>query len=89
MSNRRSHGRIQPHEQEANNEAPVLGANLDLGGEYKIALQQTLSLEMNEKTRKDYRHQIVKIAKFWDVHHPNYAAIGTKVVTQPLCQEKK
>ena len=42
MSNRRSHGRIQPHEREANNEAPVLGANLDLGGKYEIALQQTL-----------------------------------------------
>ena len=83
MSNRRSAGRILPHERDANNEAPILGDNLDLGGDYAAALQQTLALEMDDKTRKDYRRRLIRIAKFWDEHHPNHALIATKVVSEP------
>ena len=83
MSGRRNGGRLRPHERLANNDAPVLGDNIDLGGEYDIALQETLSLEMNDATRKDYRRRLVRIAKFWDVHHPAYALIGTKIVEDP------
>ena len=32
MSGRRNGGRVQPHERPANNDAPVLGDNIDVGG---------------------------------------------------------
>ena len=50
---RKQTGRIQPHERECNNEAPIIGGGL-LIENYDKEVIGTLGLGKEDKTQKDY-----------------------------------
>jgi hypothetical protein len=75
-------GRILPHERDTDNSVPVLGAEFnDLGENYSNLYNETLQHDMNDRTRKDYRRRLIRIAKYWEEHCPEYYPVGTRDVT--------
>jgi hypothetical protein len=85
MASTRAHGtggRILPHQRDANNSVPILGAGLnDLGANYNDLYNKTLQHNMNDRTRKDYRYCNICVAKYWDEHCPEYYPVGARDVS--------
>jgi len=77
---RRTGGRIFPHQRETNDGAGILGNDLvgAIGGELHEAVQETIALGMNPKTRMDYRRRISKIIKFFRESVPDYYGVGVR-----------
>ena len=82
MSSRSRHtgGRIYLHQRETNDGVGILGADLvgAIDGELNEAVQETIALGMNPKTRKDYRRRIAKIIKFFKESLPEYYRVGVR-----------
>jgi len=76
-------GRILPHQRDTNDVAPLLGANLDLqNDEFERQSNEIAELAMANKTRRDYRCKIIRIANFWKTSNPEYYAIGVIKVSE-------
>jgi len=76
-------GRILPHQRDTNDVAPLLGANLDLqNDEFERQSNEIAELAMANKTRRDYRCRIMRIANFWKKINPEYYAIGVIKVSE-------
>ena len=81
-ANRQS-GRILIHERDVNDDAPIIGEDAnELGDKYEAEYQDTISKNMEDNTRKDYRRRIVRIAKYWEKHCPVYYSTGVKIVLE-------
>ena len=75
-------GRILPHQRDADNTVPILGAGFnDLGSNYNDLFNETLQHDMNDRTRKDYRRRNIRVAKYWEEHCPEYYPVGTRDVS--------
>ena len=53
--NQRRGGRILPHQWETDDNAPLLGANLAIAGNYQQQYNETLEVDMDNKARKESR----------------------------------
>ena len=74
-------GRIRAHERNYDDGVEIIGdGTTNLEG-YSEKLRETVKLSMEDSTRKDYRRRIVRMVKFLEEKHPDYAAIGCKNVT--------
>ena len=81
MSSRRhTGGRLFPHQRETNDGAAILGSDLaaSIGEQFHEAVQETIALGMNPKTRKDYRNRISRIIKYFKEFLPDYYRIGVR-----------
>ena len=62
----RQSGRILIHQRDVNDDAPILGGDAiisnELGAQYEAEYQDTISKNMEDDTRKDYRRRLVRIA---------------------------
>jgi hypothetical protein len=75
-------GRILPHQRDADNSVPILGAGFnDLGSNYNDLYNETLQHDMNDRTRKDYRRRNIRLAKYWEENCPEYYPVGTRDVS--------
>ena len=63
-SQRQQGGRIYPHERDADDSGTVLGQNLAVGDSFQARYHETLKVSMSDKSRKDYRRRLNKIADF-------------------------
>ena len=79
-TNRRG-GRILAHERLTNDDQAILGADLHIQN-YNEDVHQTLTHEISDNTRKDYRRRILRIIKYWKNIFPDYYNIGVKQVTE-------
>ena len=69
-------GRIRAHERNYDDGVEIIGdGTTNLEG-YSEKLRETVKLSMEDSTRKDYRRRIVRMVKFLEEKHPDYAAIG-------------
>ena len=73
--------RALPHERNTDNEAPVLGEDLEIP-EYEINKHKTVSKAMSEGCRKNYRCRIITMIKYLQEKRPEYFEIGCKDVSQ-------
>ena len=74
---RRRGGRILPHQRDTDDLAPLLGADLDLrNDEFERQSNEIAELAMENKTRRDHRCRIIRIANFWKENCPEYYAVG-------------
>lgn len=80
-------GRVLPHERNTNNNAPILGADLNIAG-YEEAIHETNKFEISDNTRKDYRRRIVRITKHWKEKYPEYHSVGVRDVSPAELQDK-
>ena len=82
ISNRRG-GRIFLHEQNVDEESPIIGVGINnskLGEAYEDEYQDTLSKNMEDKTRMDDRRCIIVILNYWGEHCSVYYSTGVKIV---------
>ena len=76
-------GRIYPHEREADDGTPLLGENIqDLGAAFQKNYNETVALSLEDRTRKDYRRRLTRIADFWEANYPDYYSLGVRQVDQ-------
>ena len=82
----RQSGRILIHERDVDDNAPIIGGeeenNNELGDAYETEFHDTISKNMEDDTRKDYRRRLVCIANYWEQHCPVYYCTGVKVVPE-------
>ena len=74
-------GRIRAHERDYDDDVEIIGDRTTNLEGYSEKLRETVKLSMEDSTRKDYRRRIVRMVKFLEEKHPDYAAIGCKTVT--------
>ena len=75
-SGNRQAGRIHPHQRDADDETPLLGASItNLGDAYEQNYNETIRMALDDKTRRDYRRRIVCICKYWEEHLPEYFVV--------------
>lgn len=75
-------GRIRVHERATNDSAPILGADIVIQDDHRVAVRATESQHLNAKTRTDYRNRIKHIYEFWEKEYPDYFEVGVKTLTQ-------
>lgn len=77
---RQTGGRLFPHQRETDDGAAILGTDLvaSISGALHEAVQETIELGMNPKTRKDYRKRISRIINFLKEFLPDYYRIGVR-----------
>jgi len=82
-SRSRGHGgRIHIHERDVNDQVPIIGETLDLGEDFHESLQGTLSKQMDDRTRRNYRNRLKRMMEFWEKNHPEYYQAGVRDVTE-------
>jgi len=74
-------GRIRPHERDTNNDAPILGASIDVLDEHSSSVRQTEQNDYEKKTKQDHRNRLKHIYTFWEEKYPEYHAIGARLLT--------
>ena len=82
------HGRILPHQRDTNDEAPVLGSELLAIENYAEDVHETLSLEISDGVRKDYRRRIRKIIEYWKENFGEYHFIGVRQLSEEEINDK-
>ena len=80
-----SGGRILIHDRDVNDNTPIIGEgnvdnHIELGDGYEEEYQNTISKNMEDKTRKDYRRRIIRIANYWETNCPIYYSTGVRIV---------
>jgi hypothetical protein len=73
--------RIRPENRNTDNTTPLLGAGPQFDeelGDISFSLRQTLDFGMKEKTRRDMRCRLQRIAKYWLEECPTYAQEGVR-----------
>jgi len=82
-SRSRAHGgRIHIHERDVDDQAPIIGESLDLGEDFHESLQGTLSKQMDDRTRRNYRNRLKRMMEFWGKNHNDYYKDGVRDVTE-------
>jgi hypothetical protein len=71
-------GRIRPHERDTNDEAAILGAEINVLEQHSSAVQQTESNDLVRDVKRDYRNHIKHIYDFWKEKYPAYYAVGVR-----------
>ena len=80
-SMRRRGGCILPHQRDTNNSVPIIRNELgNIGDDYRERYVTTLRLEMDDKTRRNYRARIVRICKYWEAKYPAYFVEGVQKI---------
>ena len=84
---RRCGGRILPHQWDTDDLAPLLGADLDLrNDEFERQSNEIAELAMENKTRRDHRCRIIRIANFWKENCPECHAVGVIQVSNSVLE---
>ena len=73
----RSGGRIQPHQHDTNNEAVILGEDVEVLDHHLTSVQTTEQRDLHpKKAKRNYHNHIKHIYKFWHKKYPRYYSIG-------------
>ena len=75
-----SRGRIRPHERDYDEGVDIIGNGVADVDAYNEQIRETVKLAMEDSTRKDYRRRIVRMVKFIEEKHPEYAELGCRDV---------
>jgi hypothetical protein len=78
---RRHAGRIRPHERDTNDEAAILGADVDILEQHSSAVRQTEQNDLVRDVKRDYRNRLKHIYEFWKEKYPGYYAVGIRELT--------
>jgi len=74
-------GRILPHERDVNDEAQILGHNLEIDEEVANDIIATQQASMTDKCRKEYRNRIKRVINHFRTNSNEYYKIGTRVLS--------
>ena len=75
-------GRILPHQRNADNGTPTIGASVSLQSQHRDAIVATEKRSMEDKCRKDCRNRIKETCARLEKERPECCRDGTKVLTQ-------
>ena len=78
----RNTGRIHPHQRDTNNDAPILGANVEILDEHSSSVRQTERMDLEKKSKRDHRNRLKHIYMFWEEKYPDYHAVGVCELTE-------
>lgn len=80
---RQSSGRIRVHERNINDEAAVIGGEIELSAEHRADVVATEQRVMEDKTRREYRNRIKRIYEWLQgsADYPDYFEQGVRVLT--------
>ena len=81
-SNRAQSGRVRPHERDTNNEAPILGANVEVLEQHSSSVRETEQNDLSVKVKRDYRNRLKHMYTFWKEQYPEYYSVGVRELTE-------
>lgn len=79
-------GRIRPGDRATDNEAPLIGGDVDLSEEHQANIASTESKEMKDSCRIDYRNREKRIIEWW--RNSTYSAVAQQGV-RPFTEAEK
>lgn len=77
-SKKKGGGRIQPHQRETNDEAPVLGSEMPTEENHLASALETEKKEMDDKCRKNCRNCVSHTCEFLEKEHPEHCKVGVQ-----------
>jgi hypothetical protein len=77
----RGGGRVRPHQRETQDDTAIIGEDLELSLEHQVSVQETLSSDMKDATRKDMRNRIRHVYVWIEAKYPAYALNGVRNLT--------
>ena len=75
-------GRIHPHQRDTDDNAAVLGDNLESPRDLAAKYNETMKGTMTDGCRWNYRQRILHIIEFWRQEDPEYFAVGVRQVPE-------
>lgn len=78
----RTGGRVRPHERDTNNEAPILGANVEVLEQHSSSVRETEQNDLSVKVKRDYRNRLKHMYTFWKEQYPEYYSVGVRELTE-------
>jgi hypothetical protein len=75
-------GRIRPHERDTDNNAAIIGADIEvLLEEHSTSVQNTEVQHMSEVNQRNYWNRLGHIFEFLEERYPAYYAVGVRELT--------
>ena len=79
-------GKILIHEWDVDDDAPIIGGeetkNSELDDDYNTEFYDTISRNMEDGTRKDYRPCILCICNYWEQHCTVYHSTSVTIIPE-------
>ena len=83
-----SGGRIRVHERTVDDGTDILHVGVILADEHTTEITVTEQLQMEDRTRKEYRNRIWHIYRWWMESYPEYFDIGMRKLSEKDKQDK-
>lgn len=77
-----SRGRICPHERDTNNDAPILGADIEVQDQHSSSVRETERHDATVKVKREHRNRIKQVYEFWKTEYPEYFSVGVTELTE-------
>ena len=71
-------GRIYPYQRKTNDQAEILGEDIDVDEQYMNRVRETEGFKLDLNLLRNYRNRIGHIYKFWEEYFPDYYKNGVR-----------
>ena len=82
MARGRGGGRIRPNERETNDNAAILGANLEIQVEHSQGVRDMEQRGLDLTTKRNYRNRIKEIYTFFAKNYSEYHSVGVRELSE-------
>jgi len=74
-------GRIRPHERSTDDDAAIIGADIEVLEEHSTSVRDTEQKTISERNKRNYRNRIKHICSFFEEKYPTYFSVGVRALT--------